>query len=127
MPHLVMRGPIDFHNVAEHLNLGVTKWGRAVLKTGEKWSRSDHEAMLIDGVVVELVRPLHPVAMVAIRDGDTVIRLWPVVEVERTPAVQRWLAVIAAGLQQFGGGAVYTTNIGPEVLEGLDLELDLGS
>lgn len=125
MPHLVMRGPIDFHNVAEQLNLGVTKWGRAVLKTGEKWSRSDHEAMLIDGVVVELVRPLHPIAMVAIRDGDTVIRLWPVVEVERTPAVQRWLAVIAAGLQQLGGGAVHTTNIGPEVLEGLDLELDL--
>ena len=125
MPHLVMRGPIDFHKVAEHLNLEVTKWGRAVLKTGEKWSRSDHEAMLIDGVVVELVRPLHPIAMVAIRDGDTVIRLWPVVEVERTPAVQRWLAVIAAGLQQHGGGAVHTTNIGPEVLEGLDLELDL--
>jgi len=124
MPHLVMRGPIDFHAVAEHLSLDVTKWGRAVLKTGEKWSRSDHKAMLIDGVVVELVRPLHPVAMVAIRDGDTVIRLWPVVEVERTPAVQRWLAVIAAGLQKLGGGAVHTTNIGPEVLEGLDLEME---
>jgi hypothetical protein len=126
MPHLVMRGPIDLEPMAEKLHLEVTKWGRAVLKTNDVWSRADHGAMLIDGVVVELVRPLHPVAMVSIRDGDTVIRLWPVVEVERTPAVQRWLAVIAAGLQQLGGGAIHTTNLGPEVLEGLDLDLDLG-
>jgi hypothetical protein len=82
--------------------------------------------MLIDGVVVELVRPLHPVALVSIRDGDTVVRLWPVVEVERTAAVQRWLAVIAGGLQQLGGGAVHTTNIGADVLDGLDLTIDPG-
>lgn len=125
MPHLVMRGSIDLRRVAGELDLGVTKWGRAVLKTGDVWCRADAGAMLVDGVVVELVRPLHPVALVAIRDGDTVVRLWPVVEVERTAAVQRWLAVIAAGLQRCGGGAVHTTNIGPEVLEGLDL--DLGS
>ena len=121
MPHLVMRGSIDLRRAAGELDLGVTRWGRAVLKTGDVWCRADTGAMLVDGVVVELVRPLHPVALVAIRDGDTVVRLWPVVEVERTAAVQRWLAVIAAGLQRCGGGAVHTTNIGPEVLAGLDL------
>lgn len=126
MPHLVMRDSIDVPHVARAFDLEVVRWGRAVFKTGDVWSRADGEAMLIDGVVVELVRPLHPVAMVSIRDGDTVVRLWPVVEVERTPAVQRWLAAITARLQQIGGGPVHTTNIGPEVLEGLDLDLDLG-
>jgi hypothetical protein len=126
MPHLVMRGSIDVLRAAREFDLEVIRWGRAVLKTGDVWSRADGEAMLIDGVVVELVRPLHPVAMVSIRDGDTVVRLWPVVEVERTPAVQRWLAAISAGLQQLGAGAVHTTNVGSEVLEGLDLVLDLG-
>jgi hypothetical protein len=126
MPHLVMRGSIDLRWAVDELDLGVTKWGRAVLKTGDVWRRADAGAMLIDGVVVELVRPLHPVALVSIRDGDTVVRLWPVVEVERTAAVQRWLAVIAGGLQQLGGGVVHTTNIGADVLDGLDLTIDPG-
>ncbi len=125
MPHLVLRGPVDFPRASKELDLGVVRWGRAVIKTSDLWWRSDGEALLADGVVVELGRPLHPIALVAARDGDTVIRLWPVVEVERTPAVQRWLAVIAKGLQSLGCGAVRTTNIGAELLDDLDLEIDL--
>lgn len=125
MPHLVLRGSVDFSRATNDLDLGVIRWGRAVIKTSELWLRSDGDALLADGVVVELGRPLHPVALMAHRDGDTVVRIWPVVEVERTPAVQRWLGVIAEGLQRLGGGAVHTTNIGADVLEGLELELDL--
>ena len=124
MPHLVLRGPVDLRQAADELDLGVERWGRAVIKTSDRWCRADDGAMLIDGVVVELGRPLHPVAMVADREGDTVVRLWPVVEVERTLAVQRWLPLIARGLQGLGGGAVVTTNIGDDVLDGLDLLLD---
>jgi len=125
MPHLVLRGSVDFDTITGELDMDVVRWGRAVIKTVDRWRRADAEAMLVDGVVVELARPLHPVALVADRDGDTVIRLWPVVEVERTPAVQRWLAVLAGEFQRLGGGPVVTTNIGPEVLEGLNLDLDL--
>ena len=75
-------------------------------------------------MVVELGRPLHPVALVAARDGDTVVRLWPVIEVERTPAVQHWLGAIARRLQTLDCGPVRITNIGPEILEGLELDLD---
>jgi hypothetical protein len=114
---------VDFDTIACELDPNVVRWGRAVIKTTDRWRRADAEALLVDGVVVELARPLHPVALMATRDGDTVIRLWPVVEVERTPAVQRWLAVLAAEVQRLGGGPLVTTNIGPEVLEGLDLEL----
>lgn len=122
MPHIVLEGAVDLDVVCRRLDLAVERWGRAVIKTADKWRRSDGGAMLVDGVVVELGRPLHPVAVVAHRDGDTVIRLWPVVEVERTAAVQRWLAVIANGIQGLGGGAVVTTNIGADILHGLDLD-----
>jgi hypothetical protein len=44
-----------------------------------------------------------------------------VVEVERTPAVRRWLAALAETLRGLGGGPVRTTNLGPDILEGLDL------
>lgn len=124
MPHLVLHGSLELEQVTTRLDLGVVRWGRAVLKTGDVWRRSDGAAVLVEGVVVELTRPLHPVALVAPRDGDTVIRLWSVVEVERTPAVQRWLGVIARGLQELGGGAVETTNIGDDTLEGLALNFD---
>lgn len=125
MPHLVLRGSVDFDTINTGFDMDVVRWGRAVIKTVDRWQRADGEAMLVDGVIVELARPLHPVAMMADRHGDTVIRLWPVVEVERTPAVQRWLAVLAGEVQRLGGGPVVTTNMGPEVLEGLDLDLDL--
>jgi hypothetical protein len=125
MPHLVLRGSVDLQQAANRLDLGVTRWGRAVIKTGDRWRRADDGAVLVEGVVVELARPLHPVALVSLRDDDTVVRLWPVVGVERTPAVQRWLAVLAAGLQGIGCGAVRTTNIGAEILDGLGLEIDL--
>lgn len=125
MPHLVLRGSVDFRRAATDLDLDVIRWGRAVIKTSDVWQRSDGEALLADGVVVELGRPLHPVALVADRDGDTVVRLWPVVEVERTPAVQRWLGAIARSLQVLGCGPVRITNIGAEILEGLELEIEL--
>lgn len=125
MPHLVLRGPVDLQRAADGLDPGVSRWGRAVIKTGDRWRRTDGQAVLVEGVVVELARPLHPVALVSIRDHDTVVRLWPVVGVERTAAVQRWLAVLAVGLQAIGGGAVRTTNIGAEIIVGLDLEIDL--
>ena len=125
MPHLVLRGEVTIDRLAGELELEVVRWGRAVIKTGDCWLRSDGAAVLVEGVVVELSRPLHPVAMIAGRDGDTVIRLWPVIEIERTPAVQRWLAVLAGGLQRLGAGPVVTTNIGSEVLDGLDLSTSL--
>jgi hypothetical protein len=125
MPHLVLRGSVDLRRAATELDCGVIRWGRAVIKTSDVWLRSDGEALLADGVIVELGRPLHPVALVAVRDGDLVVRMWPVVEVERTPAVQRWLGAIARGLQALGCGPVRITNIGGEILDGLDLDLDL--
>ncbi|MGD8439065.1 MAG: hypothetical protein PVG53_00910 [Holophagae bacterium] len=122
MPHLVLDGTVDLERVAARLDPGVVRWGRAVIKTGDRWLRADGLAVLVEGVVVELSRPLHPVALVTPRDGGTVVRLWPVVAVERTPAVRRWLAVLAAHLQTLGAGPIRTTNLAADILDGLDLD-----
>lgn len=125
MPHLVLRGSLDPEAAAAGLEPRVVRWGRAVIKTGDRWRRTEPGAVLVEGVVVELARPLHPVALVAGRDGDTVVRLWPLVEVERTAAVQRFLGLVAGRLQELGCGAVRTTNIGGDALAGLDLVVEL--
>jgi hypothetical protein len=115
MPHLVLAGRVPAQELLARLEPRVRRWGRAVLKTESCWLRQDGRAVLVEGVVVELSRPLHPVAVVEYRGGETVVRLWPLAPVERTPAVQRWLALIAADLCGWGAGPLLTTNLPAEL------------
>jgi len=119
MPHLMLQGEVDLNQVLERMPRDAVRWGAAVLKTEELWQRSDGRAVLIEGVVVEHSRPLHPVAQVSLHRGETSVRLWRLAPVERTPAVQRWLAVVARNLQELGAGPVRVTNIAPELAEDL--------
>jgi len=123
MPHLVLKGPVRLGDLEPSAERDVHRWRRAVLKTESYWVRLDGRAALAEGVVVELSRPLHPVAIVAARGDDTTIRLWSKVAVERTEAVQRWLALIAVELQRVGAGPVQTTNIAEEIWTDLDLQV----
>jgi hypothetical protein len=121
MPHLVLAGELPWQQAAAGIVPVVRRWGRAVLKTDVTWVRGDGSALLVEGVVVELERPLHPVAVVALHHDDTIVRLWSLAPVERTDAVQRWLALLAVDLQKLGGGALKTTNIAPELWSDLGL------
>jgi hypothetical protein len=126
MPHLVLEGALDLEGVARSLGGELHRWGRAVLKTEAGWLRGDGRAVLVEGVVVEFSRPLHPVAVVAAHRGDTTVRLWSLAPVERTQAVQRWLCHLAVELQRLGAGPVRTTNIAEELYSELGLELSPG-
>lgn len=121
MPHLILDRTVDLGRVLEELPREVRRWRTAVLKTTEAWSRSDRAAALVEGVVVEHSRPLHPVALVGLGESETSVRLWDPAPIERTPAVQRWLALLAADLRRLGAGDVRTTNITAEILEDLEL------
>jgi hypothetical protein len=112
--------------IADRCPRSVYRWGRAVLKTEDCWVRADGAALLLEGVVVEFSRPLHPVAVVAAHHGDTIVRLWPRAEVERTAPVQRWLCHVASELQHLGAGPVKTTNIPEDLRSGLDLVTNAG-
>ena len=121
MPHLILSGEVKFEEIASQIGSEVHRWGTAVLKTEATWCRSDGEALLIEGVVVEYSRPLHPVAVISNNRGDTNVRLWRLAPVERTPAVQRWLATIASELRRLGSGPLKTTNISDDVWGDLGL------
>ena len=122
MPHLVLSGEIDLATMAANLGYEAQRWGAAVLKTEAAWLRADGLAALVEGVVVEHSRPLHPVAVVSLSHGDTSVRLWRFAPVERTPAVQRWLALLAGGLRQRGSGPLKTTNIHTDLWQDLGLD-----
>jgi hypothetical protein len=112
---------LDLETAASALDGEVQRWGAAVLKTETSWFRSDGLAVLIEGVVIEHGRPLHPVAVINHSRGDTSVRLWRLAPVERTPAVQRWLALIACELHRRGAGGLKSTNIADELLKDLEL------
>jgi len=121
MPHVILEGEVDLDRVAESLAGEVQRWGPVVLKTEASWRRSDGLALLVEGVVIEHSRPLHPVAVIAATKGDTGVRLWRLAPVERTPAVQRWIASIAGELRRYGAGPLKTTNIAAELWRDLGL------
>jgi hypothetical protein len=84
MPHLVLAGPVDLAQALGGVELDARRWGRAVLKSDQIWYRDSGGAALVEGVVVEHSRPLHPVALVAARDDDLVVRLWQRAPAERS-------------------------------------------
>ena len=121
MPHLVLSGGFDAAKLVTEVAPGVHRWGRAILKIEDTWVRKGAGALLVEGLVVEFSRPLHPVALLERRDQDSIVRLWSRVPAERTPAVQRWLAVVALELQRLGMGKILTTNISSDVLTDMEL------
>jgi len=121
MPHVILEGSVDLDRVASGLSSEVQRWGPAVLKNEASWRRSDGLAVIVEGVVIEHSRPLHPVAVIAESKGDTGVSLWRLAPVERTPAVQRWLASIAGELRRLGAGPLRSTNIAADLWQDLGL------
>ncbi len=122
VPHLILEGAVDLRRAAEALPGEARRWRTAVLKTMGVWLSTDAEALLVEGVVVEHSRPLHPVAHVTVAGDQTKVRLWDIVPVERTPAVQRWLAEIGRDLQALGAGTLRTNNLAAGIIDDFDLD-----
>ena len=115
MPHVILEGKVDLERLASCFTSEVERWGTAVLKTEAVWRRVDGLAVLVEGVVVENSRALHPVAVISEGKDSTSVRLWRLAPIERTPAVQRWVASIAAEICRHGAGGLKTTNIAAEL------------
>ena len=122
MPHVILAGTVSLDAVASSFDSEAQRWRAAVFKNEASWLRSDGLAILVEGVVIEHSRPLHPVAVITQSHGDTSVRLWRLAPVERTPAVQRWLASIAGELRRLGAGPIKTTNIADELVHDLGLD-----
>lgn len=85
--------------------------GSAVARIEGRFLSSSRRELLLQAVVVEFGRPLHPVLLVSLRHDGTAVHLWDVVRVERTQAVKGLVALVARELARFGAGEVRSTNL----------------
>ena len=115
MPHVIRRGRVDLAVVWRAIPRGPWRWGGVVARVEGSYLAVSGDALLVAGVVIEFGRPLHPVALVTVREDGTAVHLWPAATVERTEAVKRFLAQVARELVAFGAGDVVATNL-PELM-----------
>ena len=120
MPHLIFDGKADLSKLS--FPSEVHREGRLVMKIEHSWLRSDGQALLVEGVVVEYSRALHPVAEIVVTHGRLNMRLWSLVSVERNTAIQKWLLMVAEMLQAAGVGPLVKTNLSPQILRGAALQ-----
>lgn len=111
MPHMILTGCRALAEAAPLFDSKAQRWGRAVMKQEAVWLRNDRQALMVEGVVVEFSRALHPLAYIAPHHDDFIVRLRDHSPVERTDAIQRWLSTIALTVLRSCGGRLKTTNI----------------
>ena len=111
MPHVIRDGEADLVAAWKSLPKGPWRWGSTVGRIEGCFLGRDECALLLAGVVVDFGRPIHPHVLVSVRDGETAVRLWTPVAVERTDAVKRLVVQIASEMESFGAGAIVTTNL----------------
>jgi hypothetical protein len=121
MPHLILTGCSEIPDARDAFPRQAHRWRRAVMKTEGVWMRTDRDALLVEGVVIEFSRALHPLAIVAGHHDDVTIRLWDHQTIERTDGVQRWLAIVARTVLDACGGRLKSTNITVDLWQDLEL------
>lgn len=121
MPHVILSGQADLARAWHEFPPGPFRLGNAVARVEGRFLSSSQRELLLEAVVVEFGRPLHPVVLVSLRQEGTAVHLWDVVRVERTEAVKALVALVARELSRFGAGKVRSTNLKPELLAAFEL------
>ncbi|BCW92671.1 MAG: hypothetical protein ACOY7U_09635 [Acidobacteriota bacterium] len=119
MPHVILSGQADLARAWQEFPEGPFRFGNAVARIEGRFLSASRRELLLEAVVVEFGRPLHPVILVSLRQEGTGVHLWDVVRVERTEAVKALIALVGRELARFGAGEVRSTNLKPELLSAL--------
>lgn len=111
MPHVILQGQADLLRAWQEFPSGPWRLSQGIARVEGRFLSSSQRELLLASVVVEYGRPLHPVILVSLRPEATAVHLWETVKVERTEAVKALVALVGSLLQEFGAGAVLTTNL----------------
>ncbi len=100
MPHVVLNGKVNVEDIFVKMKPVFIRDGESVLKTENMYIERGKGSILIDSLVIERGKKISFLAMIGEREDGAVIRIYPMLEVEKTDGVKRILAEIAKQLLQ---------------------------
>ena len=95
MPHVVLKGKIEVTDVFRKLEPFLARSENGILRTTNAFIDRDGKSILVESLVIEGSKKTQFFTMISGREDGVVVRISPVVEVEKTHGVKKIIAVIA--------------------------------
>jgi len=98
MPHVVLNGRVDVEDIFVKMKPLFIRDGDSVLKTTSMYIERGKGSILVDSLAIEGGRKINFLSLISGREDGIVIRIYPMLEVEKTDGVKRILAEMAKQL-----------------------------
>ena len=98
MPHVVLNGKINLDDVFNKFKSVLIRNENGILKTDNIFISRDKTSVIIESLAIEKGVKNSFLAMISRRDDGVVVRIYPGIEVEKTPGVKKILSEIAKQL-----------------------------
>jgi hypothetical protein len=95
MPHIVLNGKITIDHIFTNLKPIFIKQDTGIIKTTNHFISKDKTEMLVDSLSIESNKNYRFFALINSRADGIVIRIFPGLEIEKTPGVKKILVEIA--------------------------------
>ncbi|WP_455368119.1 hypothetical protein [[Eubacterium] cellulosolvens] len=112
MPHVVLRGNVNVTDVFKELETFLVRGEKSVLRIANTFIDRDNKSILVESLVIEGSKKTQFFTMISRRKDGVVIRIAPIVEVEKSYGVKKIIAVIATQiLAKFPQLSIGETNL----------------
>lgn len=98
MPHVVLNGDVAMKDLFDEMEPVFQKKENGILKTTASYFGKDKKSVLVESLAIESGKSTAFLALVGQRDDGIVVRLHPILDVEKTDGVKQLLAEIAKQL-----------------------------
>jgi hypothetical protein len=118
VPHIVLQGRVTLDDVAGRFEPFVVKDGTVVIKVERFYRERDGRAALLETLVADRGHTQKFLIQLIPRDDGLTVRLDPLTDPEKTPAVKRALAAVADRIVRATGCAYARSNIEDYLIRG---------
>jgi len=98
LPHVVLKGKIEVAHIFSKLEPFLVRNETGILRTTNTFIDRDEKSILVDSLVIEGSKKTQFFTMISGRDDGVVVRICPLVEVEKSNGVKKIIAEIATRL-----------------------------
>ena len=95
MPHVVLNGIINIDDILKKFNSILIRDENGILKTDNIYINRDKTAIIIESLAIEKGAKNSFLSMISHREDGVVVRIYPLLDVEKTDGVKKLLLEIA--------------------------------